>query len=181
MSIIKRTLVLTGGRAGQTVLLGKMYQFTDGKIVLNGSSHNVEALTRWMSVNYAAYPEGSSELEAANGERNIPENEEQDPVDAVLDGSEPAGEGTPPEEAADGPEADGIVEGTSDGPVPEGNGHEHSRVDRIKEALSHLDVTKPDHWTAAGLPAVSAVEFFLDDKISRAELNAVAPDFNREG
>lgn len=180
MSIITRILVLTGGRAGQTVNL-KGHQFVDGKIALHGSSPDVESLTHWMAVNWAAYPEGSEEAEAANGELNIQEDSKPDEKHALLSGDEPGGEGTPPGDSPDGGRSDGPDRGKTDGSIPEGNGHQDPRMDRIKEALNQLDAMDEAHWTTTGEPAMAAVEAFLGEKITRAELKDVAPDFNREG
>ena len=179
MSIVTRILVLTGARAGLTVKLG-MHQFTDGKTALRGSAPDIEALSHWMAINYAAYPEGSQELEAINGQCDLPALAKQDAEHAVLDRVQPGGEGTPPQEAGDVQPADGAVEGPSDGPVPEGDGHEDSGLRRLQEALNQLDVMDDGHWVADGRPAVAAVEHFLGYKTTRSAIAAVAPDFSRE-
>lgn len=181
MSIVTRKLILTGGRAGKTVLLGKMYRFVDGVLVLRDSASNVEALAHYLAVNYAAYPEGSDELEAINGQHDLPKAEEPDSEHPVLGGVQPGGEGASTEEAPDVEPADGAVEGEADGPVPDGDGHEDSGLHRLQEALDQLDVMEDDHWIADGRPAVTAVEHFLGYKTTRAAIEAVAPDFNREG
>ena len=179
MSIVTRILVLTGARAGLTVKLG-MYQFTDGKIPLRGTAQDVEAMSHWMAVNYAAYPEGSQELEAFNGQCDPSAPAEQDAEQAVLDRVQPAGEGTPQAKAGDVQPADGAVEGPSDGSIPDGDGHEDSGLHRLQGALGQLDVTDDSHWTGIGRPAVAAVEHFLGYKTTRAAIEAVAPDFSRE-
>jgi hypothetical protein len=181
MSIVTRTIVLTGCRSGLTVKLG-MYQFNDGKIDLRGSASDIESLSHWMAINYQAYPVGSCELkEASDGQCDLPAPAEQDAEHAVLDGVQPRGEGTPAAEASDVGPADGAVEGPADGPVPEGDGHEHAGIQRLQEALDKLDVMDDTHWRTDGLPAVAAVEGFLGSKTTRTAIEAVAPDLKRKG
>lgn len=50
----------------------------------------------------------------------------------------------------------------------------------ILEALQALDPTNDEHWTGDGLPATAAVSELRDEKTTRADIEGVAPDFNRE-
>lgn len=47
----------------------------------------------------------------------------------------------------------------------------------VIRALSHEDAA---HWTTVGLPAVDAVKNSAGVDVSRADIEAAAPDFNRE-
>lgn len=52
---------------------------------------------------------------------------------------------------------------------------------RLRKAVMALDSQKPMHWTAAGLPAMLAVEqAYGDTGFTRADVNAAAPDWDRE-
>ncbi|WP_163836868.1 hypothetical protein [Spartinivicinus ruber] len=52
--------------------------------------------------------------------------------------------------------------------------------EKIVKALSQLDQANDAHWTNAGLPNVKAVEEILGQDITRADINAAAPDFRRD-
>ena len=180
MSIVTRILVLTGARAGLTVKLG-MYQFTDGKIPLRGSAPDVEAMSHWMAVNYAAYPEGSDELEAANGQCDLSKTAKSDSQHAVLGEVQPSGARTEAAPTDDRGGSDGADEGEADGPVPEGYGHRYTRIHRLQEVLNQLDPDNDAQWTATGLPSVGAVRALFDDSVSRADITEAAPNLTQKG
>lgn len=51
----------------------------------------------------------------------------------------------------------------------------------IRTALTKLDAKNVDHWTDKGLPSVEAVrELSGDDKVSRKEIEELAPKLTRE-
>jgi hypothetical protein len=50
----------------------------------------------------------------------------------------------------------------------------------ILDALRNLDPLNDDHWTDGGDPRIDAVKAFLGTAVTRAEIVAAAPDFNRE-
>ena len=50
----------------------------------------------------------------------------------------------------------------------------------IQEALRNLDPLNDDHWTSNGDPRIDAVKSFLGSSVTREEIVAAAPDFNRE-
>ncbi len=53
--------------------------------------------------------------------------------------------------------------------------------DDITSALDLLDTGNDEHWTAKGLPALSAMrELTGDVKLSRHDINAATPDFERQ-
>jgi len=177
MSTIRRKMILTGGRKGHTCKLGYV-QFEDGVANLVGSVRDVEALTVWLEVNYQAYPEGDSRLEADNGQCDLPETSEDDRQHGDESGVQQSGEGSPETPAPDSPESAPADEGAADGRIPEGNGHPNAG---LAEALSQLDVMEDAHWTAAGLPACAAVEQLVGRPVTRSEIDSVAPDLKREG
>jgi hypothetical protein len=52
---------------------------------------------------------------------------------------------------------------------------------KINEALQKLDVKNDNHWTAAGEPRIDTVKMLAGDQaITRADIEAAAPTFNRE-
>ena len=51
--------------------------------------------------------------------------------------------------------------------------------EKIKDALSLLDHTNDEHWTAAGLPEVRVVKDLVGESVSRADIEAVAPELRR--
>lgn len=51
--------------------------------------------------------------------------------------------------------------------------------DEINAAIALLDGANDDHWTAAGLPAVDAVAEIAGKPVTRAAIEAVAPDLKR--
>lgn len=53
-------------------------------------------------------------------------------------------------------------------------------ADTIKSAVELLDPANDEHWTAAGLPSVDAVTGLVGQKVTRAEIEAAAPAFDRE-
>lgn len=52
-------------------------------------------------------------------------------------------------------------------------------VDLIKAAVEGLDPKNNEHWTAAGLPEVKAVKVALGADVTRAQIEAAAPDAKR--
>jgi len=52
-------------------------------------------------------------------------------------------------------------------------------ADDIRNAVGLLDAKNDDHWTAAGLPKVEAVEAILGSDLKRADIEAAAPDAKR--
>lgn len=49
----------------------------------------------------------------------------------------------------------------------------------IKAAVDGLDPANDDHWTSAGLPAVDAVKEALGADVTRAQIEAAAPEAKR--
>lgn len=180
MSLIQRKLILTGGRKGMTGMVDRQFRAVNGVITLQGSSPDVEALTLFLGRMYQAFPEGSVELEAANGERNLQTPPETGSDNALLSQVQPSGQGAAEKTVPGGA---GHAEPTTGeaGVLPKGDGHEDSRVSRLREALAQLNTLDDGHWTSAGLPAVEAVSAILGEPVTRAEIASVAPDLNRKG
>lgn len=53
--------------------------------------------------------------------------------------------------------------------------------ERLAAALRQLDPENDEHWTKIGKPAMSALEqFYGSSDITRADVEAAIPDFNRD-
>lgn len=180
MSLITRKLILTGARRGMTGTLGRQFKAVNGVITLLASAPDVEALTLFIGRMYQAFPEGSAELEAANGKRHLHENPVKDSKHHLQGGVQPSEPGAPKKAAVNDQGTDEAAQGST-GVLPNGDGHRHSRLHRIEEALKQLDITNDQHWTADGRPAVAAVESIIGEPVTRAEIAAASPNFNREG
>lgn len=175
-----QTLVLVGAYAGQTGPLGlglTNYAFTDGEITVEGSDHDVAAVSRALALNFQALPKGSPELEA-----KLKELEDGDLVhaggdlsngEANLQGGAGAAEVQPG--AGDG----GADAGGTTGEAGAGDAtRDGSRA--IVEALSQLDPANDDHWNADGKPKMAALEAVLGrTDVTRAQVEAAAPGFTR--
>lgn len=188
-------LVLTGAHRGKTIVL-QGFPFVDGQLELTGSEQSVHGVTKLLGKCYQAYPEHSLELKNAlardkenYGESDISEGEQRDEDEPVQAGGvRPAGTESTETVAVYG-SGDAGPETWASGSFPDRNGHEDagfpggqdsSRSDRVGEALAKLDPRNEDHWTALGLPAISAVEQFAGPAgVTRAMVNAVDPDLRR--
>ena len=113
-------------------------------------------------------------LKLANAAANIimPEPLVQEPVaDSQLKEIEQ-------EEAAPVEPAAPVVEETP--PVEEAAPVEEEAPTDLLSAINQLDPTNDDHWTQAGAPAISAIEGIYGNQTTRAEVNEVAPDYDRD-
>lgn len=59
------------------------------------------------------------------------------------------------------------------------SGKEEPDADLIKAAIEGLDAKNDEHWTAAGLPEVKAVKAALGSDVTRAQIEAAAPEAKR--
>lgn len=162
-----KKLRLTGGRKGQTVVLSG-FRFVDGCLTLTGDQTAVEKTTHWLNVYYQTEEVGDGEPHPASP------SGDGSPA-AVGSRVEPAGEGAAPVSAPDGSGHDAADAGKP-GLHTDGNG---SKGTGVLEALMQLDTENDEHWTTAGLPAVFAVSEILGETVTRADIEAVAPDFRR--
>lgn len=167
------TLVLTGGRAGKTCTLGK-YRFVNGKCVVKNQARAIGSMVRYMARVYQAYPLGSEELEAANGQANLDPGSGGGQADAVHGGVH---ENRHADEAATDSVGDDDGGNAPAEHRPEGDGFRRSR---IIEALTKLDHSNDEHWTQGGKPAIHVVSQFINDNVSRAEIDSLAPDVLRK-
>lgn len=200
MSTVTRRLILTGGRTGQTCMLGKL-QFVDGVLTATGSDRDVEGISRYLARTYKAFPEGSHELaaqqevdranpalkELLHGTSEVQAKSGPSQGSAEIFSGVPAGQPEP----AQIPTIDrcGTV-ACEEGPAPElasGDGHTHPGHDAeaeqarsIQEAVTQLNPTNDELWTSEGLPRVDAVARLVGNPgISRSDVDAAAPEFVR--
>lgn len=192
---VKRvTLKLHGHFAGKTVKLGGV-QFTEGVVKLFGPTPDVDGLINYLGKSYQALPveeekkdNGSGENEAFKGPRHTAE---------IPGNIQPTGAGPETESSDDRAGADD-TELNGSGSLPSGNGHEDSRVSqaaerfeqtnssktepvKLIEVLKTLDPENPNHWTSQGQPRMDAIcKFYGSEGLTRRDIEAVWPEFNRE-
>lgn len=201
-------LILTGPLTGKTVTLNGHF-FDQGVCVVTGEPGSLKFLFTYMARCYQAYPQGSVELEKAreaweaycakengHGVSDVQEDEEQpDPPSEDASNLQPDGQGPATE--------DGEVSGANDAGAPgqtepdaSGNGLQDPRPDdnqppegqndtqaltKLGKAVMSLDPDNDEHWTGAGLPAMSAVEAaYGSTDITRKQVEAEMPNWNRE-
>lgn len=176
MAYLELTLVLAGGRRGKTCVLGK-HQFVGGRITLCGDDKTVLGTAKYLGRVYAAFPEGSKELETYGHSPLQASDGEPSPVHGGVQPQQPR---------ASAPSADAGGGGThsqagSGAHVPPtGAGHDDARLDRIAEAVKALDPANDDHWTGGGLPRVDAISTAVaDPTVSRRDVEQAAPGFTR--
>ena len=58
--------------------------------------------------------------------------------------------------------------------------HQRDKRTAILEALDKLDPERDGDWTARGYPSMSALAAHLDIEVTRDEVTAASPDFDRE-
>lgn len=180
MATVRRTLVLTGGRAGATCVLAK-YRFVDGRLTLEGSPTTVDKLTMFLGRTYKAFPEGSRELEeATNGLHSEIRAEVGGGGPAPLSsGDRPRERGAPSVPAPDvGPGDAAPTRGTTQLPARDGHAqpglHGGSvRIEAVRAGVARLDPRNDEHWAVDGKPALAIVSVLagLSD-LTRAELDA---------
>jgi hypothetical protein len=176
MSELTLKLILAGGRKGFTGPLGKI-RVNNGVIILRGDDKTVLGTAKYLGRVYAAFPEGSKELETYG----------HSPVQASDGGTSPVHGGVQPQQpgtSASSADAGGggthPTAGSGSDVPPTGAGHDDSRLGRIAEAVKALDPTNDDHWTGGGLPRVDVVSTAVaDPTISRRDVEQAAPGFVR--
>lgn len=168
-------LVLTGGRAGHTEVLGK-FQFVNGVMDFEGDAKAIVGICTYMARVYQAYPEGSEEL------RNVSTLSSSDgPAEQVQSGGAAEQHG-PAQEAADN--GGGAVDPAAGaaGSVPSARDrHANARLDRIREAVMTLETGNDDHWSADGLPRVDVIATLAGDpSIRRKDVEHAVPGLTRK-
>lgn len=92
-------------------------------------------------------------------------------------------------EASEGQSSEPAPENTSQSgePAPEqpqdnGGGEQapiEAKIETVADALQALDPANDEHWTSRGVPSIEAMTKMLGRAVTRAEIEAVAPDFTR--
>lgn len=160
----KHTFIMVGPHAGKTVQF-RDYHFVNGRFTFDGSSSEAESLARILR-QWGAFPEADAKTLTAP------------PADVGRDGnlgpaSEASEEQTEPEsqtEAAEEQEA---------APEPATAAPETSAALDLAEAIGTLDPANTDHWTSNNLPAVDHLSDLTGGKVTRADVEAVAPGYTR--
>jgi len=189
---VQKKLVLTGGRAGQTCVLGG-YQFVNGITLVMGDSDNISGLVKYMGRSFKAFEDGSAELayyqkldkERENGTGQVHAGAQRGGHQEVQPGVRQGGTGPSTVSADDSGGADDAAQGSA-GPVPGGAGHSHPgndgprRQQAVLAAIKRLEHTNVEHWTTDGLPRVDAVATLLGDpNVTRGLIEKSAPGFDR--
>jgi len=188
---IKVRVILIGFYAGKTIKLNK-FEFFNGQLDLVGPAPDVAMDLQFLENNYQAYPVGHPKLSAptaaaqfnqenGDGFSNLQTNQESDKQSPVSGDSESNGAGTEAGGAApDGGESTGAQTGQTGG-VPTGDGQSPELNERLLKAVKGLDPENDTHWTAAGQPAIQALQgLYGSTGFTRADVEGVAPGFNRE-
>jgi hypothetical protein len=186
-------LVLTGAYAGKTILLNNR-TFIRGRLPLEGPLSQLEHLVQYYGTAYNAYLEGSEELTRAqerdrcNRAANHPNaagNGEGDSSNGAVgqpsQGS--ADDGGPTSVASSNDSLVGRAAGDSS-PAVHSNAaasFANAKTAKMIAVLKGLDPSNDEHWTAAGLPMILALEQSLGQTgIMRKDVDAVLPGWNRE-
>ncbi len=200
MSDSKSTvMVLTGPHAGETIKLG-VYFFTEGRLVIPATAETCAGMIKYLGRCYQAFPLGSPELAAIMGEDygqcETETDAEPGPTDQVQGAVQPTG-ATPGPSASDvlnsddeggywkaGVSADRTerprAEAAQGGEAETPNTSQTAIASMTAEALEMLDPDCDEHWTQDGRPAVAAVSAFAGPAVTRAIIERVASEFNRE-
>lgn len=190
MGIITRKLTLVGANEGKTIVFKagtKEYEFTDGSMEVTGPSGDVDNLSKYLRRCYQAFPDPSHELDAARaalkeeadaGEADTAEPGPGDEHPGGADDDE-GGAGAEPTQLPDADNGGGAAEPEAgEAGAGDANGDGQSP---IVSALKRLDPADDEHWTADGKPKMSALEALMGRAdITRAQVDAAAPGFNRE-
>lgn len=191
MSTIQVNYVLAGPLTGKTINLGTLpYPFREGRLSIVAPVEDQALHARFLERNGWAYPEGHPALkEVSNGQRDLSQHPQPNGEPPLSSGVQPNGEGA--EAGQQGPDqGTGAAENPSGGAgsVPGGDGQPEGVKEPVAEvnaklqrAVLSLDPADDSAWTKDGKPAMSAVEkLYGATDITRADVEAVAPGFNRE-
>lgn len=202
-------LVLTGARAGQTAVLNNK-QFVRGVIRLRGSHEQLEPVIQYYGRTYAAFPDGSPALaaaqkqdaetkRAANGQHNPDPVSRLGTTDALrsagtddVAGADPSAQPANLQPGANAAQAGGT------GVRPNRDGHEHTGLrpgqepkqqqhaatcdlTALRAVVLDLDPGVPENWSTDGKPTVEAVATAMNNPaITRKEIDAAAGDWNHD-
>lgn len=201
-AMIQTIFFLTGAFEGQTLRLGK-FLFAEGQLILNATPEDTALIARSLERNWQAYPKGHPALESAtnqepdNGKRDLsPGTAGGNGTPDVHGGVQPDGTGAgtggengnsgghaEPEagKAPDPAQRDGQPQGLTVELTVSTDAEPKAEVNtKLQKAIKKLDPKDDSHWTAAGLPAMSAIEgFYGAADITRADVEAAAPGYTR--
>lgn len=183
-------LILTGHYAGRTVKLNGS-QFVNGEMTLSGDMKSMDGLVAYFRT-YNAYLSGSEELAAAQAR----DKENGNGTDKVLEGQAGANSGgVQPNSASTSDAGSQGADGTSasgQGSEAGGDGSQAGHVAttaeitdpnllKVRDAIKSLDPMADEHWTAAGLPSVSAIATASGvPTVTRKDIEKVMPGYNRD-
>ena len=178
-------LVLTGARAGKTIKLRDI-QFTDGRAKINGPIDKVKGVATYYGRTYKAFPVGSKALQTAqendNGNSNLQASAGSRTANKVPGDAQSArntGQANADNAGNDNAKTTGAgnsASGDGKGVVKLSPAEEDAK---ITEALKLLDGKDDEHWTGQGKPALAIVTELTGIKVTRARLDALAPNFDR--
>jgi hypothetical protein len=174
MSQIVRTIfIITGPLARQTIMLGDHsmpFHFVDGRFELVATEDDTQKIAHYLKNSWQVYPE----TEVAHGISNIQKDEEPE---LKQDETIPSGVLSQLGTVETNDVGYGSA-GTQDGDtrvLSEGNGQK----EKLTRVLGSLDKSNDALWTADGKPTVSAVSMAIGGNVSRAEIEATLPGFQR--
>jgi hypothetical protein len=177
MALIKTKFILGGALAGATIVLGsRPFPFVNGEVEFVGSESETKAIAHALAINWQAFPEGHPRLkELSDGVSEVQPNQ-----DGLQGNSLSQGDGTVQEAPADGSATADTQAGEAQS-VPDGHGHPDGVNEKLRRAVMSLDPQNDAHWTAAGEPAMKAVEAaYGSTGITRDDIKAAAPGYNRK-
>ena len=166
-------------------------EFVDGRATVTGHPRRIRRLERRMRfrrVYREDHPRAVKWLEANGGvdAKNTKTTKNKSRSEAVEtagndDGHNSANNEIPDDgSAAGGESASGALQ--SEG-VSEGNGDEApvSGNTKLRDVIKNLDPNNDSHWTATGLPSMSAIEKgYGSTDITRRDVKEALPGWNRE-
>ena len=200
---IQQEVVLFGHYAGMTMLING-HPFMNGSCTMLVQPENLGFLINYFS-KYNAHFKGTpgydnalAKREEANGNRTEAQPTTEPGVAEAVHGE--AGSPGSGIAKADDVRSDGHADlAAGEASLrPEGDGREDTGVPVAKEAedsrepaipvnlalrkaVMALDPGEGSHWTAAGLPAMAAIEAALGDTgFTREDVNAAAPEWDKE-
>lgn len=202
-----KRFTLVGPNAGQTIKLGK-YQFTNGVHVFPGSDKDAETLENILSNFYSAYPDEKLEAAQKAYEASVAARAGKpvEPAKVVSEKDDKAGDEAEKkrlEEAAakkakdDAAEKAAAEQKAKDEAAAKQKADEEAAAKKaaddaaaeaalngggaptLAEVIQGLDPADDASWSARGLPSVEVVGKLFGKDVSRADIEAAAPEYTR--
>lgn len=163
--VINGVFKLVGPHKGKTLELNG-FRFVDGicRTKLNDEQHKMAA--NYLAANLQAEDITDGDASEAGQGQGGPNNS-----------------GSANGATVDGGGANAAAAGAKEPATSGENGHQDGDpvAERVRNALNQLDVDDDTHWTTNGRPALAIVEELAQTaRVTRAELEVIAPGFNRE-